>query len=141
MLSQKFGTASRIGKANATFLNFYVSHGSANAVFKRWREILCLFCRLFIAVSTVKEFLKLLQNSTSRYFWDTVYINDDIVKAKLLNRCKLQQLIIHTYIKYFARRISAIVTKGKGNNSSFKINCEIMMMELHLITYRKHGFI
>jgi len=27
------------------FLNFYVSHGSAVRFFKRWREVLYLFCR------------------------------------------------------------------------------------------------
>jgi len=37
--------SSRIGRAIATFNNFYVLHSSATSFFNNWQEIIYLFCR------------------------------------------------------------------------------------------------
>jgi len=74
--------SSTIARAIATFLNFYISRGSATTFLRNWR-ILYLFYRQFIAVTNSERILKIgwqLMKLSKKvrhqvFFWDAVYIH------------------------------------------------------------------
>jgi len=47
--------SSRIDRAVATFLNFYVSHGSATRLLRNWQEYFNYFIDNVLLFPTVKE--------------------------------------------------------------------------------------